>query len=119
MAQQLGGGTRLDSTPGVGTTVHVYLPPAAGHVEQTERRGAEHSEITPAHILVVDDDEAVRTTTAALLSQIGYDVYEASNGAEALDALDCEPPVDVLLTDVVMPGMSGPDLARRARHEPA
>ena len=115
VAQQLGGGARLESTPGAGTIVQVYLPPAAGHVEQAERRPPAHSEITSAHILVVDDDEAVRTTTAALLAQIGYDVYEASNGDEALDALDCDPPVDVLLTDVVMPGMSGPELARRAR----
>ena len=115
VAQQLGGGARLESVVGLGTTVHVYLPLAAGHVEHTERRPIAYSEVTAAHILVVDDDEAVRTTTAALLAQIGYDVYEASSGAEALDALDCEPPIDVLLTDVVMPSMTGPELARRAR----
>jgi CheY-like chemotaxis protein len=68
-------------------------------------------------VLVVDDDHGVRATTAALLAELGYGVLEAGSGAEALVVLEEEQPIDLLLTDVVMPGMTGPELARRARQE--
>jgi CheY-like chemotaxis protein len=68
-----------------------------------------------ATVLVVDDDEAVRKTTIDLLGGLGYKVLEAADGASALALLARGGMVDALLTDVVMPGMSGPELARRVR----
>ncbi|HEY3935556.1 MAG TPA: response regulator [Gemmatimonadales bacterium] len=71
-------------------------------------RGAE-----PATILVVEDDPSVRHVTGRVLEARGYTVLTASHGDEALRlALQTDTPIDLLLTDVVMPGMSGPELAR-------
>ncbi|MGH7155499.1 MAG: response regulator, partial [Acetobacteraceae bacterium] len=118
IARQLGGGARIESRRGDGTTVHVYLPragsiPVSGPLAQARR--APMAVRADAMVLVVDDDHAVRTTTASLLAELGYRVLEAGSGAEALDELENGDPADVLLTDVVMPGMTGPELARRAR----
>jgi len=66
-------------------------------------------------VLLVDDDDAVRITTSDLLSGLGYSVQEVADGAAALDLLDRGATIDVMVTDVVMPGMSGPELARRVR----
>jgi signal transduction histidine kinase len=117
VARQLGGGARIESRRGTGTVVFVYLPPADGKAAEAPHSptAAAPVNVTQAHLLVVDDDLAVRETTAALLGELGYDVYEAASGEEALEALACEPPIDVMLTDVVMPVMTGPELARRAR----
>jgi CheY-like chemotaxis protein len=68
-----------------------------------------------ANVLLVDDDDAVRITTSDLLSGLGYTVQEAADGAAALELLDGGAAIDVMVTDVVMPGMSGPELARRVR----
>jgi CheY-like chemotaxis protein len=116
VARQLGGGARIESRWGTGTAVFVFLPATNGKAEGPSRLTlAAPVNVTQAHVLVVDDDPAVRETTAALLGELGYDVYEAASGEEALEALACEPPIDVMLTDVVMPVMTGPELARRAR----
>ena len=61
--------------------------------------------------LVVDDDQAVRATTAAPLAEMGYHVLESGRGAEVVEVLEEEQPIHVLLTDVAMPGMTGPELA--------
>jgi CheY-like chemotaxis protein len=65
--------------------------------------------------LVVDDDDAVRLTTAEILTGLGYAVVQAASGHAALEILGQNSMIDVLLTDVVMTGMSGPDLARQAK----
>jgi signal transduction histidine kinase len=114
-ARQSGGGVRIDSAPGVGTSVTVYLPRAHSPAEVPPVV----SELTPAAsnpgaVLVVDDDPAVRTTAVAVLRDLGYDVREASGGAEALDLLRRDGAIEVLLTDVIMPGMNGAELARLA-----
>ncbi len=119
VARQLGGGVRIESRPGHGTTVRVYLPraaPGAARVAEPRRREAS-APVSSACVLVVDDDHAVRTTTAALLATLGYGVLEAGSGTEALAVLEEEQPINLLLTDVVMPGMTGPELARRARQQ--
>jgi signal transduction histidine kinase/CheY-like chemotaxis protein len=114
-ARQSGGGVRIDSAPGVGTSVSVYLPRAAGKVEITPLRSLPtQPNASPAVILVVDDDPAVRITTVAVLRDLGYDLREAGSGPEALDVLRRDANIDVLLTDVVMPGMNGAELARLA-----
>ena len=116
-ARQSGGDVRIDSMPGRGTAVTVYLPRAAAGVvpaiapivESDEQRASE------AIILVVDDDEAVRGTTAGVLQDLGYSVVQAGDGETALELLGQSGMIDVLLTDVVMNGMSGPELAREAQ----
>ena len=68
-----------------------------------------------ATLLIVDDDEAVRTTTAMILQDYGYSVLECESGAGALELLRGQPDISLLLTDVVMPGMDGAQLALHAR----
>ncbi|MCZ6481941.1 MAG: response regulator [Alphaproteobacteria bacterium] len=67
-------------------------------------------------VLVVEDDDDARATLAAMVTELGYRVVEAENGASALPILEQERPVNILLSDVIMPGgMSGVDLAKAAR----
>ena len=102
VARQLGGTIRLRSAPGQGTTAHIFLPRAAGPA----------ADILP--ILLVDDDEAVRSIAGALLREEGWDVHEAASGPEALHKLAIKP-FGALLADLAMPGMSGLELAGAAR----
>ena len=66
-------------------------------------------------ILLVDDDDDVRETSADMLSELGYDVVQASSGVEALTMLDARPDLEVMVTDIRMPGMSGLELSDLAR----
>jgi signal transduction histidine kinase/ActR/RegA family two-component response regulator len=119
VAHQLGGGAHIETAPGEGTAVHVYLPRATTepvHSPDFPSRTPTDA-VSPACVLVVDDDHAVRATTAALLAELGYHVLEAGGGAEALEVLEQEQPIHLMLTDVVMPAMTGPELARRARQQ--
>ena len=68
-----------------------------------------------ANVLVVDDDVDVRSTTALLLRRMGYAVTTAGNAAEALHVLESREAIELLLSDVVMPQVTGPDLARQAQ----
>ena len=116
-ARQSGGDVQIESSPARGTSVSVYLPraavpaarPVAGPTDSTD----EHT--SRAVVLAVDDDDAVRTTTSDILMGLGYSVLQAPSGEVALELLGQREMIDVLLTDVVMTGMSGPELARRAR----
>jgi CheY-like chemotaxis protein len=91
------------------------LPRAAGQGAQTRLRSEETPEAEPgaALVLVVDDDAAVLSTTTAILESIGYSVLQAESGSSALELLDLERSIDLLLTDIVMIPMSGPELARQ------
>jgi DNA-binding NarL/FixJ family response regulator len=109
------GFVRLESEPGTGTTVEVYLPFSPAPVEAAGDVRAEPRRRLPT-VLVAEDEDIVRRLAANVLSRDGFRVVTAADGAEALrlfDDPDC--PVDVLLTDVVMPGVSGRELARRVR----
>ena len=114
-AKQSGGGVRIDSKPGRGTSVHIYLPRADTRPESAPARmGAQVGrDLRGAHILLVDDDNAVREVTAAMLAELGYVVHEAGSGGAALDVIEREPRIDLMAVDFAMPGMSGADLARR------
>ena len=116
-ARQSGGDVQIDSAPGKGTTVSVFLPRAevAKQPQPSTQPAAMAMRSGSATVLVVDDDEAVRKTTVDVLGGLGYTVLEAADGASALALLARGGRVDALLTDVVMPGMSGPELARRVR----
>lgn len=117
IVEQSQGAIRVRSTPGAGTTFDVFLPvthaaqPAAAPAQpKPPRTGA------PVRVLVVDDDEMVRNVAARLLTQGGYEILQASSGYQALALTDRDSPaIDLLLTDVLMPGMSGVELAQKLR----
>jgi PAS domain S-box-containing protein len=114
--RQSGGAVALRSAPGHGTTVTLYLPHAetAPAVEQVE--GVElPTPLRHASILVVDDDDDVRDLVVAMLEELGYRVTAAADGRIALDLLTRNSPYDLLLADVVMPGLSGMDVVHAAR----
>jgi PAS domain S-box-containing protein len=113
---QSGGAMRLESTVGVGTTVTLYLPcPEDG----TEANCPVLAEDVPirgqARLLLVDDDEPVRSITAAQLRELGYSVEEAAGMEPALAMLEADSQFDCVITDVVMPGGNGIELARVVR----
>jgi PAS domain S-box-containing protein len=116
-AKQSGGGVRIDTRLGEGTTVKVYLPRAASAATRERERTAKA--VAPINaathtVLVMDDDSAVREITAAMLEELGYSVIEAGSGGAALDILRSDRRVDILLADYAMPGMNGVEAARAA-----
>jgi signal transduction histidine kinase/ActR/RegA family two-component response regulator len=119
-ARQSGGDVTLDSTVGVGTTVSIYLPRSAEMAgESAEPRsafGREDSAAAPAgtSILVVEDDPRVSRATIGALEELGYRPMACASGRDALDILEREGGVDLLITDVMMPEMTGPELVREA-----
>jgi CheY-like chemotaxis protein len=117
LAKQSGGGVRIDSRPGEGTSVKVYLPRAANPPAAAETAADGEPDAAPkaVRVLVVDDDSAVREVTSSLLADLGYGVIEAGSGGAALDLLDREPEIDLVLLDFAMPGMNGAEVAREAR----
>jgi len=114
IVKQLGGDVQIRSTEGVGTTMVVFLPAVQGTTSNlpTITRPS-RTDLTPLSVLLVEDDEKVRRMTARILSSHGFIVQEAADGSEAL-ALAEQPGniVDLLITDVVMPNLSGPAVAR-------
>jgi signal transduction histidine kinase len=116
-AKQSGGGVCIESEPGKGTAVHIYLPRAEAS-PIVAPRAVERAQIAPrlaARILLVDDDAAVRDVTAAMLRDIGYEMEEAASGDAALAVL-ADKNFDLVVIDFAMPGMSGAELARRVRN---
>jgi two-component system, cell cycle sensor histidine kinase and response regulator CckA len=107
-----GGTVDIDSAPGRGTVVTIFLPGCEEPIPAAEPP-AEPGDLTatPARVLVVEDQEPVRRQACRILEAHGYVVSEASGGDEALANWQ---PVDVLVTDVVMPGMTGQELAQTA-----
>lgn len=114
--KQSGGHVKIYSEPGQGTTVKLYLPRST----QAEDVLVE-SESGPVSggnetILVVEDDEGVRETVIALLGELGYRVLKAPDAQSALAVIESGVPIDLLFTDVVMPGtLKSPELARKAK----
>jgi PAS domain S-box-containing protein len=115
LAAQLGGMLELSSTPGVGTTVSIWLPIAGPDTEAAPaRRDLEGTPSGAGVVLLVDDEELVRRSTSHLLGDLGYTVVEASSAQEALAHLD-DPRITLIVTDHLMPGMTGTQLARVAQ----
>jgi two-component system, cell cycle sensor histidine kinase and response regulator CckA len=109
-----GGHIEIDSRPQEGTTITMHLP-----ISDSERTDAEVAPAAPdassgTTVMVVEDENAIRTLTRRILTRQGYDVIEATDPHDAI-ARCAEVTPDLLLTDVVMPGMSGKDLSERLR----
>jgi PAS domain S-box-containing protein len=117
IAQQSGGTAKIKSQVGVGTTVEIWLPFADyGDVSESAPRGdiGVGSKNRRACILVVEDDSRVRQFIVECLEILGYQVIQAEQGQAGLDKLEFTHP-DLLITDFLMPGMTGAELIERAR----
>ena len=115
-AKQSGGGMRIESRMGEGTSVKVYLPRTAeDEVSEASSNALAvvRRPIKGAIILLVDDDEAVREVTATMLRTSGYVVLEVGSGGAALDLLNGESNIDLAILDFAMPGMNGIEVARQ------
>jgi len=117
LATQLGGGLAIESRPGQGTTVQLWLPlsdqllveaPVNIPIPWAPGRSA-------GRALVVDDEDLVRASAAEMLAELGFNVVEASSAEEALEYLANAPQLYLLVTDHLMSGMSGTELAYEVR----
>ena len=116
--RQSAGHVKIYSEIGEGTTIKIYLPRHHGQEEQEEesdRSGGAHLAVGAETVLVVEDDDALRMYDVEILNDLGYNVLPAANAAAALEILDRGHKIDLLFTDVVMPGgMNGRQLADEA-----
>ncbi|HSN90758.1 MAG TPA: ATP-binding protein [Anaeromyxobacteraceae bacterium] len=114
IVQQAGGAIWVESEPGRGASFHFLLPRHADAEEAAVPTATPSPRSLPATVLVVEDDDGVRRAAARSLRRAGYGVLAASSGPEALRlAAEHGGPIDLLLSDVGLPGMSGPELAGR------
>jgi two-component system, chemotaxis family, CheB/CheR fusion protein len=117
VVEQSGGVIRCESHPGEGTTFRIFLPAIAEDVDQGARPAGGLAEAPKGSevILLVEDEDAVRTLARTILTASGYVVYEAANGREGLALCEAhQGPIDLLVTDVVMPELGGRELAEGA-----
>jgi two-component system cell cycle sensor histidine kinase/response regulator CckA len=118
IVKQTGGFVFVDSAVGQGTSFRILLPRWKGDVQRAEDRPAEprRADTTGAGtVMLVEDEDAVRLFSARALRNKGYKVIEAKSGENALELLEKNPGIDVLVTDVVMPQMDGTELIKRVR----
>jgi signal transduction histidine kinase len=116
-AQQSGGDVSITSTPGTGTCIELLLPldsrcgvPVLGGISGTSAAAPGNE-----RLLLVEDEIAVRVVMRELLEELGYAVHEASDAAEALRYIESGAPIDLMITDVGLPGINGRQLAESAR----
>jgi two-component system cell cycle sensor histidine kinase/response regulator CckA len=125
IVRQSGGHVTVTSKRGEGTAFRIFLPayaPTEEEQAELERAAAPAAEEAPSdlagrgRILLVEDEDAVRGIAAKTLAKRGYEVVEAADGEEAFEILQDEPGgFDLMISDVVMPGMDGPTLLRKGR----
>jgi CheY-like chemotaxis protein len=121
-ARQSGGDVTLESTVGVGTTVSIYLPRSAetahqsgevhGGLVQGRDAGQSEAQAAQTSILVVEDDPRVSRATVGALEELGYRPIACASGHEAIAILERESGIDLVITDIMMPEMTGPELVR-------
>jgi PAS domain S-box-containing protein len=117
VVKQSGGEIWIYSEPGMGTTAKIFLPAVDEPLETSKGKSqAERMPKGTETILVVEDEDEVRKLALGILSKQGYRVLEAAHGGDALLMMEQNrEPIQLLLTDVVMPGINGPDFARRLK----
>ena len=115
LTEQLGGTLELTSTVGQGTTASLIVPTTTATPLVIEEVEADRQEARPAVILFVDDDPLIAMSTAEMLEDLGHKVIPASSGRDALNILRSPQPIDLMMTDHMMPGMTGIELAVHSR----
>ncbi len=117
--KQSGGHVKIYSEPGQGTTIRLYLPRAVGAVAPIGQRSGAPLDLPrgSATILVVEDDAAVREIATAILSELGYRIFEAGDGEEGLRVFGAHAAaISMVLTDVVLPGkVRGREMAEQIK----
>jgi CheY-like chemotaxis protein len=115
--RQLGGMVRLESRPGEGTTATMLIPRAAAQKRQqvAPTIPAPTKSGRRVKVLLTDDDHDVRRFTAEALAELGYQVVEAASGPSGLQLIEQDRDIALLIVDLAMPGMSGPDMIERCR----
>jgi two-component system, cell cycle sensor histidine kinase and response regulator CckA len=114
IVKQSGGYILVDSQLGKGTSFRIYLPRVEQPAEPTGQTKSKPAQTCASEtILLVEDEESVRQLVRELLEAQGYKILEAEDGQQALSIADTHPDIDMLITDVVMPGMSGRELSAR------
>lgn len=112
---EIGGAIQVESVVGRGTVFALTIPADGGTAEATALTDVQAvADPVDADVLVVDDDEVVRTITVGLLTNLGYRCRDSASGADALIAVERDPP-DLIVLDAVMPGMNGLEVLRRLR----
>jgi PAS domain S-box-containing protein len=116
LVKQSGGHIKIYSEPGEGTTIKLYLPRSREAEDAYVALDVQPVVGGSETVLVVEDDDAVRATVVEMLTELGYRVLKAPEASAALTVIDSGVPIDLLFTDVVMPGpLRSPELARKAK----
>jgi CheY-like chemotaxis protein len=115
LASQLGGALTIQSKLGLGTTVELWLPEAVEPLSASPQPVEPSAGRTEGLAIVIDDEDLVRASSAAMVAELGFNVVEANSAEAALGLLDEGLEPDLIVTDHLMPGMSGTDLARLLR----
>jgi CheY-like chemotaxis protein len=116
-ARQSDGHVNIQSEIGTGTTFDLYLP-RDSHAKDEEINSAARRDLTPSGagtVLVVEDEPVVRTLIVEVLADLGYQVLEAGDGPSGLEILQSRQPIDLLITDIGLPGLNGRQVADAAR----
>jgi CheY-like chemotaxis protein len=115
LAVQLGGALNLTSQPGQGTTAELWLPVSSSPIQEVLAMEPISNEAPASTILIVDDDALINMNTVDMVEDLGHTVLEAYSGKQALEILASGQRIDALITDYAMPGMTGVELADKAR----
>ena len=119
LAAQLGGGLAIASKPDLGTTVELWLPASDEAVRRPERARSDDGPARAGTVLLVDDEDLVRNSIGYMLAELGYEVVEAASAEDALRRIGDGLSFDLLVTDHLMPDMTGTELVQKLRADRA